>query len=137
MIRKYYIYVILPVIAIILECLPWGAVLKFAGEQKADGTFEYIYHTESYFSPLPFGFANFGPLLTAVLTCILLILGIVLVIGKKEKLLDRIKVVLGVAIATSLMPLVYGFDFFSIVGALISAVLILEFVIVVMNKNRG
>lgn len=75
--------------------------------------------------------------MTAVLTCILLILGIVLVSGKKEKLLDRIKVVLGVAIATSLMPLGFGFDFFSLVGALISAVLILEFVIVVMNKNRG
>lgn len=135
--KKNYIYVILPVIAIILELLPWGAVLKFAGEQNADGTFEYIYHTEPYFSPLPFGFANFGPLLTAVLTCILLILGIIFVISKKDKILDSIKVVLGVAIATSLMPLIYGFDFFSIVGALISALLILEFVIVVVNKNRS
>lgn len=135
--KKNYIYVILPFIAIILELLPWGAVLKFAGEQNADGTFEYIYHTEPYFSLLPFGFANFGPLLTAVLTCILLILGIILVIAKKDKILDSIKVVLGVAIATSLMPIVYGFDFFSIVGAFITIVLVAEFVLVVMNTKRG
>lgn len=135
--KKNYIYVILPFIAIILELLPWGAVLKFAGEQKADGTFEYIYHTEPYFSLLPFGFANFGPLLTAVLTCILFILGIILVIAKKDKILDSIKVVLGVAIATSLMPLIYGFDFFSIVGAFITIVLVAEFVLVVMNTKRG
>lgn len=133
--RKYYFYVILPIIAIFLELLPWGAVLKFAGEQNADGTFEYIYHTEPYFSLLPFGFANFGPLLTAVLTCILLILGLILVIWKKDKILDGIKVVLGVAIATSLMPLIFGFDFFSVVGALISIVLILEFVVIVMHKK--
>lgn len=133
--RKYYFYVILPIIAIFLELLPWGAVLKFAGEQNADGTFEYIYHTEPYFSLLPFGFANFGPLLTAVLTCILLILGLILVIWKKDKILDGIKVVLGVAIATSLMPLIFGFDFFSVVGVLISIVLILEFVVIVMHKK--
>ena len=127
--KKKYFYVILPIMVIILELLPWGAVLKFAGEQNADGTFEYIYQTESYFSMLPFGYANFGPLLTAILTCVLLVLGIILVLGKKERMREGIKVVSAIAVLTSLMPLLFGFDYFSIVGAFISFVLIIEFVL--------
>lgn len=78
---------------------------------------------------LPFGYANFGPLLTAILTCVLLVLGIILVLGKKERMREGIKVVSAIAVVTSLMPLLYGFDYFSIVGTFISFVLIIEFVL--------
>ena len=49
--------------ALVLEATPWGAVLIFA-----PGPGETVRETFSYFSLTPFGYANFFPLLTAVLT---------------------------------------------------------------------
>ena len=128
--QKNLIYVVLPMVAIVLELLPYGAVLNFArpAEDGTIGSFKELY---SYFDLMPFGYANFGPLLTAILTCVLLVLGAILLFGKKDKMLKGIKWVSGVAIATSLMPLMFGLSFFTIVGALISLVLIIEFVVAV------
>lgn len=111
---------ILPVFTLILEALPYGAVLNFAG----DG--ETILKTFSYFSLTPFGFANFGPLLTAVLTCIVLLLLIICFVSKKDDLLHKAKIVTYIAVVTSLMPLLYGINYFSIIGLLISLSLLLE-----------
>lgn len=61
--------VIFPLAALILELLPNGVVLNFANPEG-----EPWRHTYSYFSLTPFGYANFGPFLTAILTCVLLAL---------------------------------------------------------------
>ena len=127
--KKNVIYVILPMITIVLELLPYGAVLNFANPEG-----EPWRETYSYFSLMPFGYANFGPLLTAILTCVLLILGAILFFGKKDTMRKSIKWVSGVAIATSLMPLMFGLNFFTLVGALISLVLIIEFGVAVKIK---
>lgn len=111
---------IIPIFTLILEILPYGAVLNFAGPEES------IRRTFSYFSLTPFGFANFGPFITAVLTCILLLLLIVCYVSEKEDLLQKAKFVTYIAIATSLAPLLYGIHNFSVVGFLISLTLVLE-----------
>lgn len=63
--------VLLPVVALFLESLPYGAVLIF--KDFPDGTIRTTY---SYFSPTPWGYANFPPGITALLTCILLMAAI-------------------------------------------------------------
>lgn len=133
--NKYWIYVILPIIAIILELLPYGAVLRMGGPEE-NGEFVYYVSTYSYFDLTPFGFANFGPLLTAILTGVLLVLGGIYLYKKEDKWLNRLKGFSGVAVFTSLMPLMFGIEFFSVVGALISAVLILEFVFAIYLEKK-
>ena len=53
---KKSLFVVLPLVALILELLPNGVVLNFA---NPDG--EPWRRTYSYFSLTPFGYANFGP----------------------------------------------------------------------------
>ena len=53
---------------LVLELLPNGVVLNFANPEGAPWRKTY-----SYFSLTPFGYANFGPFITSVLTCILII----------------------------------------------------------------
>lgn len=65
------------IVTIILEALPFGAVLKFAEPDK-----EPIYQTFSYFRFEPWGYANFGPLIAAVSSCVLLAL-VVISLSKK------------------------------------------------------
>jgi len=51
--------------ALILELLPFGVVMRFA-----DGPEKVVRYTVSYFNLLPFGYGNFFPLITAVLTTV-------------------------------------------------------------------
>ena len=62
---------VLIIAILILEILPYGAVCRFMGDPEAGIVIRYTY---SYFDLTPFGYANFGPLFTAILSCILLLL---------------------------------------------------------------
>ena len=119
----------IPIITIVLEALPYGVVCIFAA-----GPEERIRRTFSYFSILPFGYANFAPLITAVLTCLIVLLLLIYFVSKKESLLKNAKAVTYIAIVTSLMPLLYGIDYFSVIAFLISLMLLLE---VVLFKRLG
>ena len=61
--KKRLPYLILPIITLILEILPYGAVCNFM-RPSIDGThighFRELY---SYFDLMPFGYANFSPLI--------------------------------------------------------------------------
>ena len=100
--KKRIPYLLLPLITLILEILPYGAVCNFATETRR------IRELYSYFDLTPYGYANFAPFLTALLTCIILVL-------------------LAVGAVLSLCPLLLGIDCFSVVGALISLSLLAEF----------
>lgn len=106
--------------ALILEILPYGAVCNFArpAEDGIIGRFRVLY---SYFDLVPFGYANFGPFLTAILTCVILVLTVACCLTGKRKILPAAKALLCAAIVLSLCPLLLGADFFSVVGALITA----------------
>ena len=71
--KKRFMYIILPVVTLILEILPYGAVCNFA-RPATNGSIGHFRELYSYFDLLPFGYANFAPFITAILTCVILLL---------------------------------------------------------------
>ncbi len=122
--KSRYILAALPLAAIILELLPYGVVLKFA-----PGPNEYSYQTYSYFHMLPFGYGVFSPMITAVLSCVIMLLSVIYIFTNKKSVLKNLWTVSAVAAFISIVPFLSGFDRFSIVGILISAVLFAEFIL--------
>lgn len=121
--KKKMITLALLLSALILETLPYGAVCNFA---NPDG--EPWRKTYSYFSMIPYGYGDFGPLITAILTCILLVIIILSILLKKDWS-RSISIISAIATLTSLAPLMFGFSNFSLVGAMISACILATFVI--------
>ena len=115
---KKSLFVMLPLVALILELLPYGAVLNFA---NPDG--EPWRKTYSYFSMMPFGYANIGPLITATLTCVLLVLVALYLFKSRKGLNTAIMNVAGFATAASIMPLMFGFDYITVIGVIITLLL--------------
>lgn len=129
--KKYKITLLISIIvSIVLEALPYGAVCNFATPE------ETIRQTFSYFDLTPFGYANFGPFLTACLTCILLLLVVLLIAKDSGKIKSVASVVSGISVVTSFMPLMFGMSFYSVVGGMISAMMIIQFIIIMIIKKR-
>lgn len=122
--KKRIPYLLLPLITLILEILPYGAVCNFATETRR------IRELYSYFDLTPYGYANFAPFLTALLTCIILVLLAVWCFTGKRQIMTAAKVLLAVGVVLSLCPLLLGIDCFSVVGALITLTLAAEFLLV-------
>lgn len=112
---KKSLFVVLPLATLILELLPNGVVLNFANPEG-----EPWRRTYSYFSLTPFGYANVGPFITAILTCILLVLVAVYLFKPRNGLNTAILNVSGFATAASLMPLMFGFDYITVIGVIIT-----------------
>ena len=121
--KKKIITLALLLSALVLEILPYGAVCNFANPEG-----EPWRKTYSYFSMIPYGYGDFGPLITAILTCVLLVI-IVLSILLKKDWSKSISIISAIATLTSLAPLMFGFSNFSLVGAMISACILATFVI--------
>ena len=115
---KKSLFVVLPLVALILELLPNGVVLNFANPEG-----EPWRRTYSDFSMMPFGYANFGPLITAILTCVMLILVIFYLFKPHKGLNTAITKVAGFATAASLLPLMFGFDYITVIGVIITLLL--------------
>lgn len=115
---KKILFIALPLIALILELLPYGVVLNFANPEG-----EPWRRTYSYFSMMPFGYANIGPLITAILTCVLLVLVVVYLFKPRKGLNTAILNVAGFATAASIMSLMFGFDYITVIGVIITALL--------------
>ena len=114
-------YLPLPLITLILELLPYGAVCNFANPEG-----DPFRKTFSYFDLTPFGYANFSPLLTALLTCALTVL-LVYFLFSGSRRVARVATVLSlVACVLSLCPLLYGIRFYSVVGGLITLTFFME-----------
>jgi hypothetical protein len=122
--KRNAIAIALSTVAVAFEALPFGAVLNFA---QPDG--EAVRRTYSYFSLVPFGYANVAPLFTAVLTCVLLLLTIVSLFKAHRALRISVSVVSAAATVMSLLPLLFGIHFYSFVGALITLVLLVELIV--------
>ena len=115
--------VVLPAITIALEILPLGAVCIFAPSPT-----ERVKETFSYFSPIPFGYANFAPLITAVLTVVILLLSLISL--KKDSVFNALFVLSIITAIIFLMPLMYGLNNYSLVGAFITIALVTESIFV-------
>lgn len=117
--KSRFLCLILPAVALILEALPYGAVLNF---MLYGG--KIVRSTYSYFSLTPFGYANFGPMLTAVLTCGVALLAVLYCIYGTKRLYCMERELSLIAAAASLSPLIMGLDHFSFVGGLITLTLV-------------
>lgn len=127
--KKKLIMLFTTLIALVLEILPYGAVCNFANPEG-----ESWRRTYSYFDLTPFGYANFAPFIVALLTCVLIILIVVSLVGKKE-MKAPILAVSAIATVLSLAPLLYGIRFFSVVGALIFVALAITTVIAFIKEK--
>ena len=114
---------VLTALTIVLEALPLGAVCTFAPSPT-----ERVRETFSYFSLIPFGYANFTPLITAILTVVILLLSLISL--KKDSVFNALFVLSIITAIISLMPLMYGLNNYSLVGALITIALVTESILV-------
>ena len=130
--KKYKITLLASVIvSIILEALPFGAVCNFATPEKT------IRQTFSYFSLTPYGYANFGPFITACLTCILLLLSVLLFTKFSGRISKIAAIISGISVLSSFMPLMFGLTSYSITGGFISAMMIIQFIIITIIKRSN
>ena len=132
--NRFYL-MILPLISLILEILPYGAVLNFA-IPNADGSIGHKRELYSYFDFMPFGYANFAPLATAILTCSAIALLIVYQITGKASAAKISMHTLLITALVSLGPLLYGTDYFTLVGLLITISLAAEALILYVKLKK-
>ena len=114
--------VLLPIIAIALQILPSGATLIFAPSPTVTAK-----ETYSYFSLSPLRYANFAPFITALLTCVVLLLALITI--KRNNVSKAVFIVSLIATIISLFPLIYGVDYYSVVGGMITVMLTAESVL--------
>ncbi len=126
--RKKAALILLPVITVLLEVLPYGAVCIFASSPT-----ERIRETFSYFSLVPFGYANFSPFITAVLTVVIIIFALISL--KKGRAVKIVFVISIIAAVVSVLPLMYGVNCYSIVGCFISITLGIEIVMAKISQK--
>ncbi|MBE6758847.1 MAG: hypothetical protein E7554_02000 [Ruminococcaceae bacterium] len=124
--------VIIAVLA--LEAAPWGAVCNFAIAPEDGGGVDR--QTFSYFDMLPLGYANAGPFLTAVLSCALLIAAVVACFTQSKGALGTVMWLSVAAVVTSLMPLMFGLSYYSLVGLCITLLLMASAVLGAVRKGR-
>ena len=129
--KKRLLYLILPIITLILEILPYGAVCNFANPEG-----EPWRRTFSYFDLTPFGYANFAPLLTAIITCLIFVLLVIYCIKGNVRTAIRAKNILCVAVVMSLGPLVFGITYFSLVAGLITLSLVAELLLLQFSIKK-
>ena len=119
--KKRCLSCILPLMTILLECLPTGAVCNFAASPT-----DRVRETFSYFDLTPFGYANFAPFLTAILTCLIFGLLVVFCLTGDPRMVAKAKNALYIATLLSLGPLIFGIAYFSVTGFLITLSLAAE-----------
>ena len=132
--KKRIGYIWLPIVSVVLELVPYGAVCHFA-RPSTDGTIGHFKQLYAYFDPVPFGYANFAPLVTAWLTLLALLLLIFYVLLGKRMLATAAKWLTLAAAVCSFGPLALGVRYYSLVGALISATLWAEWALVRYDKK--
>ena len=113
---------VLPLTALILELLPSGVVLRFANPEG-----EPWVRTYCHFDLTPFGYANFGPLIAAVLTCMLLLLVVIYLIKPRKGLNTAIMNVSGFAAVAAFAPVMFGLEYLTVVGIVVGLLLAATF----------
>ncbi len=126
--KNKIIFLIANILTLCFEIFTKGAVCIFATPEKTIP--EYF----SYFSLTPYGYANFGPFITAILTCVLFVFAVLMFTPLSDKIKKAVKIVSLISVITSLLPLImFGFDYFNIYSYIISALLIIQFIITLIK----
>lgn len=128
---KKILLVVFAVAIIFLEFLPNGVVLRFANPKG-----EPWVKTYSHFNVTPFGYANFGPLIAAVLTCVLLLLAVIYFFKPCKGLNTAIMNVSGFASVAAFAPLMFGTDYLTVVGIIVGLLLAATFGVCFMKEKQ-
>lgn len=129
-IKNKWALLILPAIITVLEALPYGAVCNFATPEKT----EAIRKTYSYFDLTPYGYANFGPFLTALCTLSLLVLGILILVREGRGVLTAFRFISLLGTLFSLMPLTLGLHYYSVLAGMITLCFAVLSVVAIKTK---
>lgn len=122
---------VLPLTALILEMLPSGVVLRFANPEG-----EPWVRTYCHFDLTPFGYANFGPLIAAVLTCMLLLLVVIYLIKPRKGLNTAIMNVSGFAAVAAFGPLMFGTEYLTVISIVVGLLLAATFGTCFIKEKR-
>lgn len=129
--KKNLLFLALPIIAIVLESLPFGVVLNFDNPDGAPWRQMF-----SHFDLLPFGYAHFSPPITALLTCVLTILTTVYVLKESKGLYRSMQTFTVAAFLMSLSPLLLGENYVTVIGLCISVILLLNGIVLFFCKGK-
>lgn len=124
--KRSFFLLAITILTLILELLPCGAVLEFA-HMSPELTLGYYEEHFSYFDPIVYGYGVFGPLLTAVLTCLLAVVTVISVFLENRAVRIALRVVSVLTLLCSLTPMLTGC--YSPVGMAISALLLVTCII--------
>lgn len=113
---------VLPLTTLILELLPNGVVLRFANPEGDPWV-----RTYSHFDLTPFGYANFGPLIAAVLTCMLLLLVVIYLFKPRKGLNTALMNVSGFAAVAAFAPVMFGLEYLTVIGIVVGLLLAATF----------
>ena len=124
--KRSFVLLAIAVTILSLELLPYGAVLEFA-HMSPDLTLSYYEQHFSYFDPMVYGHGHFGPLITAVLTCMLAVITVIAVFFKNRAVRIALRAVSVLTLLFSLTPMLTGC--YSPVGMAISVLLLVTCII--------
>lgn len=118
-----------------LELLPLGAVLAFCPAPDIPPTLSYF----SYFDLTVFGYANFTPLLTGLLTVAALISAVLALIlsNRAGKTRDTSFLCSSLALPLSLVPLLFGRDYMTWASYTISFLLLLALCLLAFSGKES
>ena len=122
--KKRLLFLIAPIIALILECLPGGVIMIFA--DGPDSTFTETY---SYFGLTPIFYGMYGPFLTVIMTCVIIILSLIYVFTAKRGLKTAIMVLAVFGMAFSVLPLlmfILGVEEVTVINVIVALLLFAE-----------
>ena len=124
--KKYYwIAIMLQCVALVLEILPIGSVMVFAPSPD-----ERVTRIYSYFSLLPVGYAMVTPMLTGILTIVIIVLGVIAVFkfDKSSKLRKAIFICSVISFLLSIIPLfLFGMFGMTVASYVVSGAILLSF----------
>lgn len=115
------------ILSVVIMAQPNGVAMTF-GPSSTKKVTSYF----SYFSPMPFGYGNWFPIITAILSIVIVVL---LIISFKKNVIKSIQVFFGIIVAASLLSWIV-FDAFSIIGLTVFALHIIAFAIQIIQSIR-
>ena len=119
--KKRVLLLITPIMTLILEALPYGVKMNFA---TADST---ITRYTSYFDTLPYFYAMFSPLITAVLSCAIFIVLLIYCFWENRVLLIIVKVLLYIVLILSVW---HSLFYITVLSVLITLSMVIELVVI-------
>lgn len=119
--KRYLSWLIILTLAavLVLACLPEGVEMHFMAPPEED--VPYYVSFAPYFSLLPYGYGNFGPLITAVLAAIAFVLSVIRLFCGSRKILSVVFILSIIAAVVSVTPMIFGS--YTLIGGFITVML--------------